>query len=662
MAIAAGTIIAGRYEILEPVGQGGMATVFRARRLEDGAVVAVKVLHEHYAHDREFVERFQREARAAAALHHPHIVPVLESGTDGRIHYIVMEFVEGTDLKALLRRVGRLDPQQAARIAAQTCEALAYAHGLGIIHRDIKPQNILLTPDGAVKVTDFGIARAANSATITETGTVLGSVHYLSPEQAKGESVGPAADLYALGVVLYELLTGRLPFEGESPIAIALRHIHDPPPPPRRFRPDLPPRLEGIILRALAKSPQHRYRSAQEMQEDLEGRADHWRDLPTVVISPDARTVRMPAGGPRRSRRRRSLNPVVAALVLLLFAAGALVAGWQVISDYLSVAEVRVPDLRGKPFAQAQEELERLGLSIAVLRREYSDRYPMNAVVDQDPPAGQRVRTGRVVQVVLSQGPQLVEVPDVTHRPLEEARLLIAQARLRVGSVLEDYDDRIPKGVVVSQDPPAASQVRRASPVNLVVSKGPELVPVPNLVGLTLEEARGVLHRVGIALGRISYAPRDDVPPGIIAEQSPPAGTMMRKADRLSVLIATSPLPSPEPTLAPLAPTPTPQEQPSPPPGQEETPEPQGGVQAPEATATVEGDPKGEGRRVRVVVRLPPGDPQEVRIVVVDRRGVREVYRRPHHPLEQVVRVVQVFGYAIVQVYVGGHFTQEFRP
>jgi len=662
MAIAAGTIIAGRYEILEPVGQGGMATVFRARRLVDGSVVAVKVLHEHYAHDREFVERFQREARAASALHHPHIVPVLDSGTDGRVHYIVMEFVEGTDLKRLLRRVGRLDPQQAARIAAETCAALAYAHDLGIVHRDIKPQNILLTPEGAVKVTDFGIARAADSATITETGTVLGSVHYLSPEQAKGEPVGPATDLYSLGVVLYELLTGRLPFEGESPIAVALRHIHDSPPPPRRFRPDLPPRLEGIILRALAKSPQHRYRSAREMQEDLEGRADHWRDLPTAVISPDVRTVQMPAGGPSQRRPRRSLNPVVAALVLLLFAAGALVAGWRVISGYLSVAEVGVPDLRGKPFTQAQEELERLGLSIAVLRREYSDRYPMNAVVDQDPPPGQRVRTGRVVQVVLSQGRQLVEVPDVAHRPLEEARLLIAQARLRLGSVLEDYDDRIPKGVVVSQDPPAGSQVRRWSPVNLVVSKGPELMPVPNLVGLTLEEARGVLHRVGIALGRISYAPRDDVPPGIIAEQSPRAGTMMRKADRLSVLIATSPLPSPEPTLAPLTPTPVPQEQPSPPPGQEETPEPQGGVQAPEATATMEGGTKGEGRRVRVVVRLPPGDPQEVRIVVVDRRGVREVYRRLHPPLEQVVRVVPVFGYAIVQVYVGGHFAQEFRP
>ncbi|MDR7563919.1 MAG: protein kinase, partial [Armatimonadota bacterium] len=372
MAVTMGTVLGGRYELLEPVGQGGMATVFRARRLDDGAVVAVKVLHEHYAHDREFVERFQREARAASQLRHPNIVPVLESGSDRGVHFIVMEFVEGTDLKTLLRQRGRLREEEAVRIAMEVCRALAYAHAQGIVHRDVKPQNILVTRDGAVKVTDFGIARAATSATITEAGTVLGSVHYLAPEQALGNPVGPSADLYALGVVLYELLTGRLPFDGESPIAVALRHVHDPPPPPRIVNPQISPRLEGIVLRALAKSPLHRYRSAEELSADLEGRSDAWRELPTVVIHTRNTPQTPPAG---RRGPRREIPPVGVAVLLLLVAIGAAVAAWQVMNAYFTVAEVTVPDLRGKPIEEAQAILAAAGLRLEVLRREYHDRY-----------------------------------------------------------------------------------------------------------------------------------------------------------------------------------------------------------------------------------------------------------------------------------------------
>ncbi|MDR7566763.1 MAG: PASTA domain-containing protein [Armatimonadota bacterium] len=663
MAVTMGTVLGGRYELLEPVGQGGMATVFRARRLDDGAVVAVKVLHEHYAHDREFVERFQREARAASQLRHPNIVPVLESGSDRGVHFIVMEFVEGTDLKTLLRQRGRLREEEAVRIAMEVCRALAYAHAQGIVHRDVKPQNILVTRDGAVKVTDFGIARAATSATITEAGTVLGSVHYLAPEQALGNPVGPSADLYALGVVLYELLTGRLPFDGESPIAVALRHVHDPPPPPRIVNPQISPRLEGIVLRALAKSPLHRYRSAEELSADLEGRSDAWRELPTVVIHTRNTPQTPPAG---RRGPRREIPPVGVAVLLLLVAIGAAVAAWQVMNAYFTVAEVTVPDLRGKPIEEAQAILAAAGLRLEVLRREYHDRYPVNTVVDQVPPPGMRVREGRVVQVVVSQGPELVQVPEVTNRPLHEARILLAQARLRLGTVREAYHDHRPSGTVIAQEPAAQARVPRASPVNLVVSKGPEPVQVPDLVGLTLDEARAQLAPLGLSLERVRYAPRADAPPGTVVEQTPPPGATVRRGSGITVLIATAPPPTPEPVPAPL-PSPSPPTPPPAPaeptflPAPESTPAPEGALSSAEM-AVEPGEGGREARRVRVVVHLPPGDPQEVRIVAIDQRGVREVYRRRHRARDRLVQGLEVYGYAVVQVYLDGRFVREFRP
>ncbi|MBM3451140.1 MAG: serine/threonine protein kinase, partial [Armatimonadetes bacterium] len=277
-----GVVLSGKYEIVETVGQGGMATVYRARQLPEGTIVAVKALRDQYAHDRDFVERFQREARQVSVLSHPNMVRVLGNGVDRSVHYIVMEFIEGRDLKQVLRQQGPLDGAAAAAIASRVCAALDHAHRQGIIHRDIKPQNILIAggeagpvdPEG-VKVTDFGIARAASSASITETGTVLGSVHYLSPEQAKGEPVGSSSDLYSLGIVLYEMVTGRLPFEGETPIAVALKHIQDQPIAPRKLAPTLPPRLEGIILRAISKLVGSRYDTVAQMRDDLEGRTDH---------------------------------------------------------------------------------------------------------------------------------------------------------------------------------------------------------------------------------------------------------------------------------------------------------------------------------------------------------------------------------------------------
>ncbi|MEN6429433.1 MAG: protein kinase, partial [Coriobacteriales bacterium] len=257
-----------RYRVTERIGSGGMADVYKAVDEVLGRTVAVKVLHPRYAAESNFIARFRQEASAAANLSHPSIVNIYDWGQDNGTYYIVMEYVKGTDLKTLVEQNGPLDPMRAADYAAQVCSALAVAHGYDIIHRDIKPQNIVLTPDGTLKVMDFGIARAGNT-TMTQTGSVLGTAQYISPEQAQGRPLGPASDLYSLGVTLYELVTGRLPFDGDTPVAVALKQVNEEPVPPRRIRPSIPPSLEAVILRAMRKDPAERYASASEMRDDL---------------------------------------------------------------------------------------------------------------------------------------------------------------------------------------------------------------------------------------------------------------------------------------------------------------------------------------------------------------------------------------------------------
>lgn len=636
MTVASGTVLAGRYELLEIVGQGGMATVYRARRTSDGKLVAVKVLREPYAHDQEFVQRFQREAQAAASLSHPNVVPVLDSGEDGAVRFLVMEYVEGEDLKSHLRRCGVLPAPRAAAIAAAVCQALQYAHAQGIVHRDIKPQNILLTSTGQVKVTDFGIARALSAATITETGTVLGSVHYLSPEQARGEPVTAASDLYALGVVLYEMLTGQLPFDGESPIAVALKHLYEQPPSVRDRNPEVPPWLEGVVRRAMAKRPEDRYPSAAHMKLDLEGRGQYWREGPTVALKKPAARRRWPRP-----------SPVSVAVVLLVVVASGMVAAWRALEGYLEVQEVTVPDFRGRPFPEAQALAVDSRLHLVVSGRQQHERYAPDVVVDQDPPPGQKVREGRWISVVLSLGVERVSVPDVTRRPLGEATLLLEQGRLRVGRVREDFDDQTPTGLVVSQDPAAGSVVARGAPVDLVVSKGPETVTVPELVGLTLEQARDVLRRVGLTLDRVSYVPRTEAAPGLVIEQLPPPGARVRRAERVNLVLAVRPHQQPTlPSPSPAAPS---RAEPSPSP-------------TPPAVQAIAEPASGSVRRVRLEVQVPPGEPEQVRIVVIDNRGVRVAYQQVHEPGDRVVHTVEVEGYAIVQVYFGSRFIQEVRP
>ena len=632
--ITRGGIIAGRYEILDLISEGGMAEVFRVRRQPEGDVVALKVLREQFASDDEFVERFEREAKAVAALTHPHMVRVYDSGRDGDVHYIAMEYVEGEDLKAYIRRVGRLTPARAMEIAAQVCEALEYAHTHGVIHRDVKPQNILLTREGAVKVTDFGIARAVSSATITQTGTVLGSVQYLAPEQARGGVVGRASDLYSLGVVLFELATGQLPFAGDSPIAIALAHVNQPLLRPRSLVPELPEALDGIIRLALAKSPSRRYSSAGEMRRDLVGETRLWAQAePQALLEHTPPTLRLPAA-------RRRMPPGALAGVLALAAVVVLWGGWRAFSSYLVVPEVAVPRFVGRPLPAAQQLAASEGLSLFISDRVYSASVPADTVIAQDQAPGKAVKRGRSIGVVVSLGPEIVAVPDVQRRSLIEARLMIEQARLSIGELRETFAEDVKGGFVMSQDPQPGARVQRGRALNLVISKGPAVVVMPTLVGRPLQDARRVLQELGITVREVRTTPTADLDPGLVVAQSPDPGARIRPQDQVTVTVTVRPGEERTPPPTPIV-TAQPQ-QPAPPPASQPT--------------------RGE-KATRVELVVPAGEgPQNVRIVVVDEGGVRTVFQMALEPGSRVSETIRSRGYTIIQVYLGNRLIQEIRP
>ena len=644
--IQPGTLLNG-YEIESTISQGGMAMVYRARRVRDGQIVALKVLREQYAADAEFVERFQREARAVASLTHANMVQVYESGEAAGWHFIAMEFVEGQDLKRYIREHGPLRVAEGVRIAVAVCEVLDYAHRRGIIHRDVKPQNILLRRDGTVKVTDFGIARALSSVTITQTGTVLGSVQYLSPEQARGQPVGRAADIYALGVVLFEMLTGQLPFEGDSPIAIAMAHVHDVPPAPRRLNPEISPALEAVILRGMAKQPQHRYASAADLATDLLGQTSFWSEGPTRREDEATRVVRRGAvvlGRPALARSR-ALVPALALTVLVLVGGGAWGA-WRSVSAYFTVAEVEVPKLVGLSLAEAQGTAQRAGIDVAVETRAYSDAVPVDAIASQDQPPGKRVKAGRVINVVVSLGREMIAVPDLVGQPLLQSRLVVEGARLQIGQVNERFDDTVKPGLIISQDPPAGTRIPRGSALTLLVSRGPELVEMPVLVGRPLEEARRRLEELGLIVRQVRSAVSPDLEPGTVVDQSPDPGRRVRPSET-EVVLTVSVRPGTE-GRPPEAPVVTVERRATPAP----KPTPRGG----------EDRARGQLRTVVHVV-VPEGEAgQRVRVVVIDEAGVRTVYEKQHDPGDQVDVVVLSRGYTIIQVYVDNTLVQEIRP
>jgi serine/threonine-protein kinase len=533
-----GKKIFGRYEIFELLGEGGMARVYRARDLHLGREVAVKVLLDSVASDPDLCERFRREARAAATLSHPNIVGVFDFLESPEGIFLIMELVRGEDLRTRLNRSGPLPVPEALRIAGGILTALQEAHRHGLIHRDISARNVLLDESGTVRVSDFGIARAVGDRTLTRTGEMLGSVQYISPEQARGDQTGAPADLYAVGVLLYEMLTGRLPFVAENPVQLALKHINEEPAPPSDLRPGVPEDLEDLVLQALSKDPEGRFPSAGDMLAALQrvGSGDRMdRTLTRVQPVPGSAGTRPPQVADGSSRpappRRAGLLWLMVGTALVALLAGVV---WSVLRP---VEHVEVPNLVGLSLVEARRQAASLGLDLRIQDQRPSEEVPPETILEQRPAPGQRLAKGSALYVIVCSGREMVTVPDLTGLTLSRAREELS----RLGLVLEESrapDSQVPPGVVIRQSPAPGGQVTRGTTVVAVVSSGPGTKELPDLRGMPRAEAEKVLADLGFELVVRGTRPNASVAVDSILEQTPSPGTLLDAGKKVYVVLS----------------------------------------------------------------------------------------------------------------------------
>lgn len=584
-------VLNGRYELIGPLGQGGMATVYRGRDLRLGRAVAIKILHNYYAADDEFLQRFAHEAMSAASLSsHPNIVDVYDVGQDGDLNYIVMELIEGQDLKAMIDAEAPILPDTALQIIEQAAEGLDYAHRRGLIHRDVKPQNILITPTGQIRITDFGIAKSHLSTAVTQAGMTFGTADYISPEQAQGLAATPQSDIYSLGVVLFEMLTGRLPFVADTPMAVALQHIQHAPPSLRQLNPSLPPTLDALVLRAIAKDPAQRPASAaqfaQELRDFRSGRMQQTVAVPVnpaprqpaqrtaqptpLRLDPDA-TMINPAPQPQpQPQRRQAQRPQYAPppppniapprerggsfgtlLIGLLLLGGVLALVYFALNTDWSnfvpttggpppattsvagtatpqptattqptgtaVQTIALPNFVGQPERNVVDQLNQLGLvrranpdDPALQPR--NDPAPAGTVIIQDPPAGTQVPIGSEITIVVSLGPEIVEVPSVLQRPAQDARNALEAAGFVV-QIQTQPSINVQEGFVISQNPQAGARLNRGDTITLAISAG-DVVAFPDVVanGTLLDDAQRQITSAGFRIAAVDAQGPDRLP------------------------------------------------------------------------------------------------------------------------------------------------------
>ncbi|MGQ0843926.1 MAG: Stk1 family PASTA domain-containing Ser/Thr kinase [Sporichthyaceae bacterium] len=549
-----GQLLDGRYRVARRLARGGMATVYEALDTRLNRVVAVKVMHPGFAEDRAFVARFIREAHAAARLSHPCAVAVYDQSADGGHVFIAMEYVAGRTLRDWLADRGRLTPRETFAVLEPVLAALAAAHQAGLVHRDVKPENVLIADDGRVKVADFGLARAVSNA--TSTGALIGTVAYLAPELVERGVADRRSDIYSVGILLYECLTGAQPHHGETPLQIAYAHVNVDVPPPSDLRRGLAPELDDLVARATSRNPAGRPADAGEfLAEVLAVRRalspaeldDVAGDAPTVAMPRSAPADAATAAIPRRGRHtapipagasapnptqvipvpptfaRRRMRGRVAFVVVLALAVLVGIGGWR-----LAVGDgLEAPRLINLTQAEAQTKLDAAGLDGA-FEEQFSENVAKGSVIGTDPPAGNRIDRGATMTVVISLGPERFKVPVLAKVGLEVARDRIEDANLKVGTIDRQYSDSVPDGSVISSDPAVGTELRRGAAVSLVLSQGGRPVDVPNVVGSLLDDAKRQLDALGLKVRTVEVEFTDDLPAGYVVAQDPTGGRLSR--------------------------------------------------------------------------------------------------------------------------------------
>lgn len=552
-----GKILGKRYEIVEKIGGGGMALVYKAKCQLLNRYVAIKILRSEFISDKDLLDKFKKESQAAASLSHPNIVNIYDVGEEDNIYYIVMEYVDGKTLKQLIKEKGKLSIGEIVDFARQIALALKHAHSNHIIHRDIKPHNILVTEDGRAKVTDFGIALAATSSTITNAGNIIGSVHYFAPEQARGGYTDEKSDLYSLGIVMYEMATGRLPFEGDAPVTVALKHIQEKPEIPSKYNSSISKDLESIIMKLIQKEQSARYASAAELIEDLykvKSNIDlgdinntlKIEDSPTQVIpSVTADEIKNSINNkdnldtknkssPKNKKRKFIIGSavVVALVAALLFTFGVLY-----LADFFKVEDVKVPNFEGWNIQDAEKEAEKIGLRLnATLVND--DTVPKDEIIKQDISEGMMVRKNTIVKVTVSKGSKLAVVPNLVYENVMDAEGLLIKEGLIPGTVVEESSE-LPMGTIIRQDPIAGTKVSSGTKVSYVVSKGlkPETISMPKLVGKTLEEAKNLISQNRLE-GTITERHSDIYVKGYVIEQSIPPNEKVNVGSTVNIVVS----------------------------------------------------------------------------------------------------------------------------
>lgn len=648
-----GKLLNERYKIKKQIGSGGMALVYEAQDILLDRKVAIKMLRPEFVSDEDFINKFRHEAKAVARITHPNVVSIYDIVESEDSLYLVMEFIEGKDLKSVIKERGKLSIVEALDIANQVTAGVEVAHNNNIIHCDIKPQNILLTDNNQIKVTDFGIARAVTTSTMTITDTIMGSAHYFSPEQAQGKEINTYSDIYSLGVVLYEMITGKVPFKGESPISVALKHIQNEPEEVKSIMPSIPQQVNDLIMKTLSKEPEDRFSSTSELREELvntlknieteeefSGESQSGENETKVLKKSEIKKKGLENQNDNKTKEKKEIDNsnfetskyfspetksksklnkwIVWSLVIVLLVSASVFGVVYFLKVYTEVPIVEVPNLIDVEFEEAKDIASEQGLSLKKAEEEvFHNDVEKGHIVNQEPRAGERVKQTRQIVVTISKGPKIVEVPDFKGRPLREVEVILDNLGLQVDEFEYEFSEQFDENYVISQVPEPGSEIEVNTKVQLDVSKGPKpiMVTIPSLLGKDKDEAFNLITRNGLKVGKLNYGKSTRYDEGLVMNQEYEPGKNVPENSTIDVGISTG--------------------------------------------LVNQGD--FEEHKTNIGINIIGSNEQEIKIVVKDSNGEEVAYQKNHSPGEYVNEIIYSVGPTVLEIYRDGELikTQE---